>query len=245
MAKYSKSRPQSDSLFHDLIVQIKALIDSHKADMQSLMQVFRGGVVPAAAPRRGRPPKNQGAKPARSGRRPGRQPVIIRDSSLTLKPRQLSSLKNRLQELAGEGRLGKDATVFAIAHTLSTQISKSDKFTAGDVIAAYDQLGTLSFAPPSKSVDAVQMLRNLAAKSIGKEWVKRNEDGTFSLTTKGLSIGESGKIVRPRGRRPGSVKPTAKVGRKKAARRGRPPGSKNVASKAPVKRGPGRPRKNA
>ncbi len=153
------------------------------------------------AGRRGRPPKAPRAATER-GLRPGRQPVIIRDSSLQLKPRQQAQLRKYLQALAGEGQLGKDASVFAIAWFLCTEVLNQDHFSAGDVIVALHQLGPMPFVPDAGTVDVVQMLRNLAAASIGKEWVARRADGTFALTEKGREVGQSGQIVRPRGRRP-------------------------------------------
>lgn len=142
-----------------------------------------------------------------SPRRPGRHPTIIRDSDLVLKPSQLSRLRSVLAGLAGEGRLGKDATVFTIAHHLCREVLDSDRFTAGDVIVVYQQLGGQAGIPDPEDVDVIQMLRNLAAASIGKEWVRRNPDGTFSLTEKGAAAGDAGEIVRPRGRRPNHAPP--------------------------------------
>jgi alkylated DNA nucleotide flippase Atl1 len=192
---------------------VQSQLDRHRDRIETILKeqarIIKSGKLPLAAPgrgrgrrgrRRGRPPTI--AAKGQHGRRPGRQPIIIRESSLTLKARQLNRLKKFLVEAAKGGKLGKDATVFAIAYFLCNQVLMSDKFSAGDVIAAYGQVGSLSFAPAPRSVDVVQMLRNLAAASIGKEWVVRNADGTFSLTAKGKQAGASGQIVRPRGRRP-------------------------------------------
>jgi hypothetical protein len=247
-------------------------IEKHRPEIDAIVEelarLTKSGKLPAGTRRgrRGRPPK-AAAKGGR-GRRPGRQPVIIRDSSLRLKAAQKSQLKQRLAEIAKDGKLGKDATVFAIAYFLCGKILKSDNFSAGDVMAAHKQVGSLPCAPAPRAVDVVQMLRNLAAASIGKQWVARNADGTFSLTAKGKSVGASGKIVRPRGRRP-KAKAAVKGAKRKGAKRGpgRPPKKrgpgrpkKKIAGKAarktagkkaarrgrpPKKRGPGRPRKNA
>jgi hypothetical protein len=69
-------------------------------------------------------------------------------------------------------------------------------------MAAIEQVGPHPAIPSPDSIDVVQMLRNLAAASIGKEWVSRNPDGTFSLTERGKQVGVTGEILRPRGRRP-------------------------------------------
>lgn len=203
----------------------------------------------AGGGRRGRPPKagRRGRKP---GQRPGRQPVIIRDSSLELKPRQLSQLGKFVAQLAGGGKLGKDATVFAIAYFLCTEITRGDTFTAGDIMKAYQQLGAHPSVPEPDSVDVVQMLRNLAAVSIGKEWVMRNPDGTFSLTESGKQVGASGNVIRPRGRRPsGAAAEAAPAEPKRRGRKpGRPAGSGRGPGRPPKVEGArkrGRPRKNA
>ncbi|MEN6625509.1 MAG: hypothetical protein ABFD69_04690 [Candidatus Sumerlaeia bacterium] len=196
--------------------------------------------------RRGRPPKAGRRARREPGQRPGRQPVIIRDSSLELKPRQLSQLGKFIGRLAGGTRLGKDATVFAIAYFLCTEVNAADTFTAGDVMKAYQQLGAQPAVPDPETVDVVQMLRNLAAVSIGKEWVARNPDGTFSLTQKGKDVGVSGNVIRPRGRRPAA--PAAPAEPK---RRGRKPGRAAGTGRGPGRppkaegRRRGRPRKNA
>ena len=154
-----------------------------------------------------------GKRGAKRGRRgPGRQPLIVRESDLKLKPRQLGKLRKYLEGLAGETQLGKDATVFGIAHYLCAEVFERDTFTAGDVMAAHRQLGRMTFAPGARSVDAVQMLRNLAASSVGKMWVARHENGTFALTSRGRRAARSGKVVRRRGRRP-----LVKRGRRKTA----------------------------
>ncbi len=150
-----------------------------------------------------------GTKRGRRG--PGRQPLIVRESDLKLKPRALGGLRKYLEGLAGDAQLGKDATIFGIAHYLCTEVFERDTFTAGDVMAAHGQLGEMPFAPSAPSVDAVQMLRNLAATSVGKMWVARHENGTFALTSKGRRAARSGKVVRRRGRRP-----LVKRGRKKS-----------------------------
>jgi hypothetical protein len=211
--------------------------------------------APTAAPavrRPGRPRKNAAAipaKPAAAGRRPGRQPSIIRDSSLNLKASDVAQLRGALTAAAGDGKLGKDATVFAIAYHLCTRILKSDTFSAGDVIAAYKALGSLDCAPAAGEVDVVQMLRNLAATSIGKVWVARTDDGKFTLTKKGQAAGQSGQIVRPRGRRPKGAVAPKRAAKQTGAKRGRPKGSKNAVKKAAKKTGAkmGRPKgsKNA
>ena len=208
-----------------VVEQISQHRDYIQKILREQLKLIRGGRVSlakAVPARRGRPPKKLVAGQAKkSRRRPGRQPVIIRDSSLKLKPRQLSGLQKHMKKMAGDAQLSKDAAVFGIAHYLCTEILKIDTFTAGDVMAAYVQLGKLPNAPAYRSVDVVQMLRNLAATSIGKIWVTRNDNGTFTLTAKGKKVGQAGNIVRPRGRRPGSTKKAIKArrGRKKAARK--------------------------
>ncbi len=190
--------------------------------------------------RRGRPAR-RGRRGA--GQRPGRQPVIIRDSDLVLKPRQQQQLLKSLAKLAGGGLLGKDATVFAIAWYLCNEVLKKDVFTAGDIIAVYNQLPREEFLPEPVTVDVVQMLRNLAAVSIGKEWVARNSDGTFSLTARGREVGTSGAIVRPRGRRPSASRVAATGAEAEAPRRrGRPP---QVAGGENAEAAEARPRKRA
>jgi hypothetical protein len=251
MNKQSKFRVQAGQLLFEIEGAqsfVQGEMKKHHRQIDAILKeqakIIKSGKAPASGKRRGRPPKSA-AKSAR-GRRPGRQPVIIRDSSLSLKTSQRADLKNALAKAAGDGNLGKDATVFAIAYYLCTKILKSDRFSAGDIMTAHRQLGALAFAPGPRSIDVVQMLRNLAAASIGKVWVARNADGTFSLTAKGKAVGKSGKIVRPRGRRPkaktaakaagakrGRKKSGKRAAKKKAARHGRPP----------KKRGPGRPRK--
>lgn len=172
--------------------------------------------------KRGRPVGSKNKKKS-TGRRPGRQPLIKRDSDLQLGVRQLSTLTKTLEEYATKGKLGKDATVFIIAYYLCTEILKNDQFSAGDVIAAHKQVGKLKNMPTADKVDTVQMLRNLAATSIGKVWIARNSDGTFALTEKGKKVGASGDIFRPRGRKAGSKKVAKKAVKKVAKRRGRPP----------------------
>lgn len=194
--------------------------------------------------RRGRPAGSGRERASGEGaRRPGRQPVIVRESSLQLKPRQLARLGKHLATLAEGGQLGKDATVFAVSYFLCTEVLGKDGFTAGDVIAAITQLGENPAMPPADSIDVVQMLRNLAAASIGKEWVSRNSDGTFSLTEKGKSVGASGEIIRPRGRRPAGEKKEDAMVNGAAGRRGRPRKSAEPAPGKGEARNAGRKRK--
>jgi hypothetical protein len=255
MASSIKFRVQAGALAFELEGPrsfVQGQIDKHRGQIDAILEeqakLIKSGKAseaPKAPARRGRPPKQVAAVgKAPRGRRPGRQPVIIRVSSLSLKATQIAKLRNRVAELAGDGKLGKDATVFAIAHYLCDQVFGGDRFSAGDVIAAYKQAGSMPKAPAAASVDVVQMLRNLAASSIGKQWVARNADGTFSLTAKGKVVGKSGQIVRPRGRRPKKSAPaSAKLADAPKRRRGRPP--KNAAMPVvPVKRPVGRPRKN-
>jgi hypothetical protein len=258
MASNIKFRVQAGALAFELEGPrsfVQGQIDKHRGQIDAILEeqarLVKSGKAlqpPTAPARRGRPPKQASAVgKAPRGRRPGRQPVIIRKSSLSLKATQVVKLRNRIAELAGDGKLGKDATVFAIAHYLCDQVFGGDRFSAGDVIVAYKQAGSMPKAPVAASVDVVQMLRNLAASSIGKQWVIRNADGTFSLTAKGKEVGRSGKVVRPRGRRPSkkSASVSAKLANAPKRRRGRPP--KNAAKaieSAPAKRPVGRPRKN-
>lgn len=194
--------------------------------------------------RRGRPAGSARERAAGEGaRRPGRQPVIVRESSLQLKPRQLARLGKHLSTLAEGGQLGKDATVFAVSYFLCTEVLGTDGFTAGDVIAAITQLGEHPAIPAADSIDVVQMLRNLAAASIGKEWVSRNSDGTFSLTEKGKAVGASGEIIRPRGRRPAGEKKEEAVANGAAGRRGRPRKSAGSGPEKGEARNPKRKRK--
>lgn len=221
--------------------QIAAIL----AEQLKLASAAAAATSPAGATRKRKGPGRPASTRSAVQRRPGRTPVIIRDSDLSLRASQITELRRRLQHFAHGRRLGKDATVFGIAYYLCTDVLKRDSFTAGDVMRAHEQLGKVDFAPAAAEVDVVQMLRNLAAASIGKEWVKRNEDGSFSLTAKGRRAGESGEIVRPRGRRPRQAEAAT------PARRGRPaakPAAKKTARAAagtPARRGPGRPRKNA
>ena len=184
------------------------------AEQAKLIKNGRIPVLPVSPGRRGRPAKRDHARSVgEGGRRPGRQPVIIRESALKLKPRQRIKLGKYLAAVSRGGQLGKDATVFTIAHYLCGEVLAEDNFTAGDINAAVQQMGRESYLPPAESIDVVQMLRNLAARSIGKQWVKRNAEGTFSLTEKGKAVGASGAILRPRGRRPApgkSAKPAWK-----------------------------------
>ena len=241
---------------------VQKQLDQHRKQIDRILDeqirlIRQGEAATVTAPgieperrRPGRPKKVAGAAPAGRGRRPGRAPVIVRDSSLKLGPRHLKRLVEFLRGLAGSSKLSKDGTVFAIAYYLTQNVLNSDRFSAGDVSMAYAQLPRMPFAPAADEVDVVQMLRNLAATSIGKMWVSRNPDGSFAVTQRGKEAGASGQVVRPRGRRPGAVLNKAT----KKGRRGRPKGSKNVKKKAArrgrppkqaAKRGPGRPRKNA
>jgi hypothetical protein len=182
-----------------------------------------GKIMGSATRRRGRPAgSGRGRARGEGGRRPGRQPVIIRESSLDLKPRAQARLGKYLSTVSDGSQLGKDATVFAVAFFLCTEVLNKDTFTAGDVIAAINQLGQHPAILPAESIDVVQMLRNLAAASIGKEWVSRNSDGTFALTPKGRAVGESGAIIRPRGRRPAEGDKPAAAPKAGTGQRGRP-----------------------
>jgi hypothetical protein len=189
-------------------------------EQMKLIRSGKFGVPKITRGRRGRPPKDGATRRGATGRRPGRQPVIIRESELVLRPRQLSHLHKWLAGLAGDAKLGKDAAVFGIAYFLCTEVLKNDVFTAGDVIAAYRQLGKVTAAPAAASVDVVQMLRNLAAASIGKQWVERNADGTFALTAGGKQVAVAGEVVRPRGRRPGLPATPTKARTKTKAKAG-------------------------
>ncbi len=226
---------------------VQQQMQEHRERIQTILdeqaRIIKSGKMDTGR-RRGRPPKAGRRGPKQPGQRPGRQPFIVRDSKLELKPRQLSALGKFIAQLSSGGKLGKDATVFAVAYFLCQEVFGVDTFSAGDVIKAYQQLGTTAGIPNPETVDVVQMLRNLSAASIGKEWVMRNENGTFSLTQKGKDAGTSGKVFRPRGRRP-SVKPAAEP-----KKRGRKPGRAAVgAHRGPgrptKRRGPGRPPKKA
>ncbi|MCL5270520.1 MAG: hypothetical protein M1457_08220 [bacterium] len=157
--------------------------------------------------------RRRGARLGRNGgqRRPGRQPAIVRESQLKLTQRQLASLKKYLAAVTAPGPLGKDGAVFALAYHLTMDVLKENRFTAGDISVTFEQVGAFPRLPPCESIDVVQMLRNLAASSIGKEWVVRNYDGTFSITDKGRAVGETGQIVRPRGRRPARLSGSSKA----------------------------------
>lgn len=256
MTNPTKFRVQAGALLFEMEGEqefVQQQLELHHDHIETILaeqaKLIKSGKIPASAmgrSRRGRPAKR--ARTADASRRPGRQPVIIRESSLELKPRQLGKMDKFLASLADGGRLGKDATVFAIAYFLCKEVLGKDIFTAGDVNASLSQLGEKSFLPAAESVDVVQMLRNLAATSIGKEWVDRNADGTFSLTSKGSEVGASGSIIRPRGRRPAVAaapaadkKSVAKaVAPKKVGRpRKNAPGKEKAASQAP-RRGRGR-----
>ena len=184
---------------------VQQQMDLHRDHIDLILseqaKIIKSGKL--AGRRRGRPMgSGKGRIPGEGGRRPGRQPVIVRESDLQLKPRQISKLNKYLSGLAEGGKLGKDATVFAVTYYLCGEVLGKDTFTAGDVSAAIVQLGETAPIPPIETIDVVQMLRNLAAASIHKEWIGRNNDGTFFLSEKGKTIGQSGAIVRPRGRRP-------------------------------------------
>lgn len=227
--------------------QIAERKDHIEAILKEQLRIIKGGKASGA--RRGRPPgRPAGKKSARkagAGRRPGRQPLIVRDSNLNLPEAKVNKLREFIETASGGGKLGKDATVFAIAYYLCTDVLKSDSFSAGDVIAAHQQLGKIKGVPTPGSVDVVQMLRNLAATSIGKVWVSRDPDGTFSLTAKGKAAGESGQIQRQRGRKAAPGKKAVKKAAKKAGKRGRP--KKAVSAKTAVKKTGkrGRPKKVA
>lgn len=253
MVKTTKFRVQAGALvceWEGSEAFVKSMAAQHRDNIGMILdeqvKIIKKGAAAPTGKRRGRPPgKSSTKKVGRPGRRPGRQPVIIRDSKLALKPRKLDQLKKYLASVAQGGRLSKDGSVFAIAYNLCTNVFNKDVFTAGDVTAAYKQIGKIDAAPPVASVDVVQMLRNLAASSIGKEWVQRNPDGTFSLTAKGKAIGASGKIVRPRGRKADTKKAVKKAVK---AKRGRPPKAAKAKRGRPpkaAKKKVGRPPKAA
>jgi hypothetical protein len=217
MAIQAKFRIQSGALLFEMEGDQKFVeqqLDLHRDHIETILneqvKIIQSGKIPvgsAVKGRRGRPAGSGKPTPRiKSGRKPGRQPVIIRESSLELKPRQLGKLGHYLASIGNGRKLGKDATVFATAYFLCTEVFRKDTFTAGDLSAAIRQLGQKPYLPPADSVDVVQMLRNLAATSIGKEWVDKNADGAFSLTNKGKKVGATGLIVRSRGRRPAAKK---------------------------------------
>jgi hypothetical protein len=178
--------------------RIEAMLKEHA-------QLVRDGKIPAAASTgsRGRLRGKVTAGSIRKGlRKPGRQPLIVRTSNLKLSASTLKRLKLYLVSVSGDKILSKSGAVFAIAWFLCNHVLKSNTFSAGDVTRTWEQLGKTACTPPSASVDVVQCLRNLSAGSIGKEWVGQNSDGTFHLTTRGRKVAESGKILRPRGRKP-------------------------------------------
>ncbi|MCE5229251.1 hypothetical protein LLG95_06600 [bacterium] len=255
MDNETKFRVQAGNLLFEIEGSqdfVQKQMEEHRERIQTILAeqvrlIKSGKISGRGRGRRGRPPKAGRRGPKQPGQRPGRQPVIVRESSLELKPRQLSGLRKFVEQLAGGGKLGKDATVFTIAYYLCNEIFKADTFTAGDVMMAYQQLGSTAGAPAPDSVDVVQMLRNLAATSIGKEWVARNADGTFSLTQKGKDAGGSGNIIRPRGRRPAAEKSAAAEPKKRGRKPGRSAGVKRGPGRPPKvasRRGPGRPPKN-
>lgn len=251
MANETKFRVKAGELLFEIegteeFVQRQMAKHSERIDMILEEQAKLVTTGKTTTQRRGRGRRRR-ATTKGAGRRPGRQPVIIRTSDLELKPRKRQQLQKYLQEVAGEGKLGKDATVFAIAYFLCTEVLKRDKFTAGDVSVAFKQIAPQPYLPDFNSVDVVQMLRNLAAESIGKEWVVRNADGTFELSAKGKSVGESGQIVRPRGRRPsGRAKATVKKAKRGPGRPRKKASAKKAApKKSAKKRRRGRPKKTA
>lgn len=230
MTNPTKFRVQAGSLVFEMEGDQKFVeqqLDLHREHIELILSeqakiIKSGKLAGGERRRRGRPVGSGGRPRGEGGRRPGRQPVIIRESTLELKPRQTAKLGKYLAGLAENGALGKDATVFAVAYYLCDEVLSKDTFTAGDVISAMAQLGETPVIPAPDSIDVVQMLRNLAAASIGKEWVRRNSDGTFSLTEKGKAVGVAGEIVRPRGRRPAEIDKNAPVQEKINGRRGRP-----------------------
>lgn len=252
MNNETKFHVEAGNLLTEIVELLKALKQQMQENNERIQTIVaeqsrgnKGGKA-VAGRRRGRPPKAGRRGPKPSGQRPGRQPLIVRDSSLELKPRQLSGLGKFVQQLAVDGKLGKDAAVFAVAYYLCKEVFGGETFTAGDVIKAYRQLGATAGAPDPETVDVVQMLRNLSAVSIGKEWVVRNPDGTFSLTQKGKEVGATGNVFRPRGRRPAGERVAASGAPKKRGRKpGRPAGSGRGPGRPPKRRGPGRPPKNA
>lgn len=252
MNNETKFRVQAGNLLFEIEGSqefVQQQMQEHRERIQTILdeqaRIIKGG-KPGAGRRRGRPPKAGRRGPKQPGPRPGRQPVIVRESSLELKPRQLSGLGKFVAQLARGGKLGKDASVFAVAYFLCDDVFKRETFTAGDVTKAYQQLGATASTPDPDSVDIVQMLRNLSAASIGKEWVVRNPDGTFSLTQKGKDVGASGNVFRPRGRRPAAESKGKSAEPKKRGRKpGRPAGSGRGPGRPPKRCGPGRPPKNA
>lgn len=250
MDNETKFRVQAGNLLFEIEGSqefVQQQMQEHRERIETILdeqaRIIKSGKA-GAGRRRGRPPKSGRRAPGQSGQRPGRQPLIIRDSSLELKPRQLSGLSKFVDQLAHGGKLGKDATVFAIAYFLCNEILGGDTFSAGDVMKAYQQLGATDSAPNPDSVDVVQMLRNLSAASIGKEWVVRNPDGTFSLTDKGKEVGASGNVFRPRGRRP-AAKAASATPKRRGRKPGRPAGTGRGPGRPPKRRGPGRPPKKA
>lgn len=220
MADATRFRIQAGSLVFDMEGSedfVKDQVRRHQKHIKDLLKqqakIIQNAEMPVSitSTRGSDRPSKRASEGGTGPRRPGRQPVIVRESNLKLKASELNRLKKFLKDLSRNGALGKDSTVFSIAYFLCTHILKSDKFSAGDVIVTYDKLKDLDIVPAPQSVDVIQMLRNLAAKSIGKEWVTRNEDGTFALTAKGKQVGRSGNIIRPRGRRPGQKKAAAKT----------------------------------
>lgn len=232
MTNPTKFRVQAGNLVFEMEGDpefVRQQMDLHREHIELILSeqakiIKSGKLAGGSGRRRGRPAgSSRGRVKGESGRRPGRQPVIIRESGLVLKPRPLAKLGKYLETVADGGQLGKDATVFAVAYYLCSEVLGQENFTAGDVAAALAQLGQNAAIPAADSIDVVQMLRNLAAISIGKEWVSRNSNGTFSLTDKGKAVGTSGEIIRPRGRRPaeGEKKPSpAAAGN--GGKRGRP-----------------------
>lgn len=233
MTNPTKFRVQAGNLVFEMEGDpefVQQQMDLHREHIELILSeqakiIKSGKITGGSGRRRGRPAgSGKGRVKDASGRRPGRQPVIIRESELALKPRQLAKLGKYLGGVADGAQLGKDATVFAVAYYLCTEVLGQESFTAGDVGAAIVQLGSNPAIPAAEAIDVVQMLRNLAATSIGKEWVSRNSNGTFSLTEKGKTIGTSGEIMRPRGRRPAEGEKKAGLAKKGngSGKRGRP-----------------------
>ncbi len=212
MAPNARFRIQTGGLVLEIEGSEKFVLDGltqHRSRIDTMLReqaaLIRDGNIPPAAVngKRGRPTKKKAASITRKGLgKPGRQPVIIRTSDLKIPPKKLDRLKHYILSVAGDRGLGKDGIVFAIAWFLCKHVLETGDFTAGDVTRAHKQLGRLTCAPAAASVDVVQMLRNLSASSIGKEWVGRNGNGSFCLTAKGRKVGQTGNINRPRGRKP-------------------------------------------
>lgn len=134
------------------------------------------------APRSGSPRARIGGKRGSSEKTESTKTTIKVGSDIELTPQQIDSLISKFGML---GKLNAQYTVFHIANFLKEEL-KMDSFTLEDLDVCFRRLKFSKVITVPPQIDIAQTVNNLVAKSVGKEWLKKNEDGTISISNYGL-----------------------------------------------------------